>query len=491
MSLQEKPRKRVSVVVNDAETSPRNTTKPVNPSTGPRFGCRHGQAILLCLAFLFGIGCRNNISVALVAMTDNTTSLNPNIPYYDWNNTNVVISAFYWGYIFCQVPAGYLGKTYGPKYFLLGSFLLNSFGCALIPLMAEKFGSTGVICCRVLQGICQGFLYPSIQVMLGTWAPSEERSTLNNFIYAGTTLGSIYGSLVTGYVSSSWLGWPYSFYILALFSFLWSILWLFLGYDSPAVHPRITDEEKVYIQKSLKQEDDVDLPIPWRKIFACVPFYAAAFGMVGNTYGASILSAEAPTYLSKMMSFNIKSNALIMTLPSCLGLTCSFFTGPLSDWLIRRQYLTRLWARRIFHLIGSFGYASCLLGLAFLTKSAAILSIVALGMTSVFAAFLLNGANINQLDLSPRFCGIIFAILNAVSQCTAIIAPLIAQWVITDKTDATQWRIVFGSGAASFMAGGVVFTLFSSATRQPWDGPTDKELEQRRKKISVISLTIT
>lgn len=47
---------------------------------GPTFGGRHKQMILLFLLILIIFGMRVNLSVAIVAMTDPTTSSNPNIP---------------------------------------------------------------------------------------------------------------------------------------------------------------------------------------------------------------------------------------------------------------------------------------------------------------------------------------------------------------------------------------------------------------------------
>jgi len=32
---------------------------------------------------------------------------------------------------------------------------------------------------------------------------------------------------------------------------LWAVMWFFTTYDSPAAHPRISDDEKEYIQKAL------------------------------------------------------------------------------------------------------------------------------------------------------------------------------------------------------------------------------------------------
>lgn len=42
-----------------------------------------------------------------------------------------------------------------------------------------------VCACRILMGLTQGLLYPSIHGVLGYWAPTNERSRLGTFVYAG------------------------------------------------------------------------------------------------------------------------------------------------------------------------------------------------------------------------------------------------------------------------------------------------------------------
>lgn len=54
----------------------------------------------------------------------------------------------------------------------------------LIPSMAE-LGSWGAMLCRALQGLCQGFFYPSIHAFLSKWIPLSERSRFGTFVYAG------------------------------------------------------------------------------------------------------------------------------------------------------------------------------------------------------------------------------------------------------------------------------------------------------------------
>ncbi|ERL88030.1 hypothetical protein D910_05419 [Dendroctonus ponderosae] len=489
MPLQDNARRRISVMEKSTDHLTKeqyfvDENSSETADKGPRFGCRYVQSMLLCLALVSGIGTRTNIAVAVVAMTDKYASPNPNVPTYDWNNTSVIISSFFWTYISLQVLAGHLGRKYGPKYFLFGTSLLNFFACAAIPFSAARLGSHGVIACRIVQGMCQGFLYPSIQVMMGTWIPKEERATLNNLIFAGVAIGGIYSTLLTGYISASWWGWTYSFYILSLVGFLWCILWLFFGHDSPAKHPRITKEEKKYIQSSLKQEDDIQLPTPWKQIFTCVPLYAILIAYVGNLFGYAVMTTEIPTYLAKVMSFDVKRNAINNAIPTAVSLLASMITGPASDWLIQKQYLSTLNTRRFAQIIGSYGNAICLIWMSFLSKDQAYMAVIILSFASTLTSFVQIGCNVNHLDLSPRFSGVIFGILNAIGQLASVVAPLFVQFAVTDTKSIEQWRTVFIITAGFFITGASVFYFLASATRQTWDGPDLKDLSENKKKQS-------
>lgn len=49
------------------------------------------------------------------------------------------------------------------------------------------------------------------------------------------------------------MGWPSIFYFIGGIGIVWSVLWFFLGSNSPAACSRISEEEKAYIQNSLGQ----------------------------------------------------------------------------------------------------------------------------------------------------------------------------------------------------------------------------------------------
>uniref|UniRef100_A0A6P7GHP2 Inorganic phosphate cotransporter n=1 Tax=Diabrotica virgifera virgifera TaxID=50390 RepID=A0A6P7GHP2_DIAVI len=166
--------------------------KDVVIKKGPTIGKRHQQALILCVLIHFCFIIRTALTVAIVAMNNPEASSNKDIPTFDWNDKSLIMASFLWGYCIPQIVAGYVSDKYGAKWFLVGTTTVTATAGLLIPSAAIYFGSTGVMVCRFLQGISQGFLFPSMHAVLGKWIPVPERSRLGTFVYSGKTWTSIF-----------------------------------------------------------------------------------------------------------------------------------------------------------------------------------------------------------------------------------------------------------------------------------------------------------
>lgn len=63
----------------------------------------------------------------------------------------------------------------------------------------------------------------------------------------GTTIGTVVTWPLVGFLIET-NGWSYGFYAPALILLIFTILWYFIVFDSPATHPRIDPKEKDYIE---------------------------------------------------------------------------------------------------------------------------------------------------------------------------------------------------------------------------------------------------
>ncbi|KAK9887947.1 hypothetical protein WA026_000245 [Henosepilachna vigintioctopunctata] len=433
------------------------------------YGARHTQAVLLFVLLTIGYAMRVILSVGIVAMTDKTASSNPDIPTYDWDDKSVVLSSFYWGYVMLQVIAGYCATRYGAKLLLTCTMIINSAACIAIPFMADEFGSKGVMACRVAQGLSQGFFYPSTHTLLGQWAPTYERSQLGTFVYSGASFGTILGLIITGLISASSWGWPMSFYFFGATGLLWCIWWYLCGSSKPSEHPTISKEEQFYIESSLGHLNHENIPTPWKSILTSLPMWMIVVASFGQNWGYTTLLTEIPNYLHAVMGFDMKSNSLLSAAPYLANWIVMLSVGPISDFVINRRMVSRGTGRKIFNSIGVCVPALGLAILSYLPSEQKLLSVALLVMIVGINGAVASGYQVNHIDISPNFSGILMGITNGSSNIFSIIAPLAVQVIVTDEADKSLWRIVFLTASILFIISAVFFNMFASGEIQKWN----------------------
>jgi len=57
---------------------------------------------------------------------------------------------------------------------------------------------------------------------------------------------------IAGGLAASSIGWPSVFYVFGTLAIVWSIAFLYFGADGPSEHRSISQEERMYIEESLR-----------------------------------------------------------------------------------------------------------------------------------------------------------------------------------------------------------------------------------------------
>ena len=180
-----------------------------------------------------------------------------------------------------QVPGGRLAETLGGKLIYgIGVFLTAIF-TLLTPIAAKK-SLPALVLVRILEGLGEGVTFPAMHAMLAKWVPKTERSRFAATVYNGANFGTIISIPLTGYLCSLDFmgGWPLSFYIFGSLGIFWCFFWWRFVFDTPDTHPRISIEERNYIERSLRKNDnELDVirandPVPWKSIACSLPLWA-------------------------------------------------------------------------------------------------------------------------------------------------------------------------------------------------------------------------
>ncbi|XP_035729805.1 putative inorganic phosphate cotransporter [Vespa mandarinia] len=458
------------------EASSDDATKNVSPG---KLGVRHLQVLLLFFAMVIGYSLRVGMSVAVVAMSNSTTA-NPEIEDYGWTSLEraSILSSFFWGYTIMQIPSGYIITIWSTQKLLcLGMFICGVF--SLLTYLAAHYGGfIAVYVCRVGMGLCQACLLPSIHNLLSKWVPPLERARLGTFIYGGAQFGTVISLPFSGLLAASSIGWPSIFYIFGGLAICWSIIFFYLGSDTPSTNTTISFEEKMYIVSSLETthtDNEEKLRTPWKEIFTSIPMWALIIVHCGQSWGYWTLLTEMPTYLNSVLGFDIGKNGGISALPYLAMWILSFPVSWLSDYALKKN-VSRSITRKLANTLAYWGPAAALIVLGFVPIDNPLWTVIILIVAVGLNAGSLCGYQLNHIDLSPNHAGILMSITNCLASVIAIIAPSICGKIVSDLSSTYLWSIVFYISASIYFATNLIFLIWGKAEVQWWnDLKSDKK----------------
>ncbi|XP_056154473.1 sialin isoform X1 [Lampris incognitus] len=491
--------------INSFPADENDDTKPLveNDAVPPQCcSARLNLAVMMFFGFAVVYGLRVNLSVAMVAMVnstdplpawnhtvrpecpvsphENTTSqtlIQPDgTPQYIWGSETQgwLLGAFFFGYLFTQIPGGYLSGHYGGSIFL-GGGVLGTAALTLLTPLAAQWGSYWLFALRALEGFGEGVTFPAMMAMWARWAPPLERSRLMTLSGAGANFGAFVALPLTGYICQT-LGWPAVFYCCGAAGCLWSVFWFILVSDDPRIHRRISKEERDYIIKSLgSQGTGHGWSVPLLSMLLSVPLWAIILTQMCSNWSYYTLLTSLPTYMNNVLHFDLKSNSFLSALPYLGAWLFSVLAGIIADSLIERRLLSVTAVRKIFTLTGlllpagllvAVGYAGCSgnLAITLLTFS------TAMGGTSAAGVF------INQIDIAPRYAGVLLGITNTFGTIPGVVAPIVTGYLTEDHSLA-GWRKVFWVSAGIGASGALIYTAMGSGEMQEW-AMTEEEREE-------------
>ncbi|XP_052389732.1 sialin-like isoform X1 [Carassius gibelio] len=461
---------------------------------------RCNLAAMMFFGFAVVYGLRVNLSVAMVAIVNGTlnqSSSNSNIsnecpvpthtldnnsqsseqpegiPRYSWDSETqgMLLGAFFFGYLFTQIPGGYLSGRFGGSLFLGGGVLGTAVLTLLTPLSAQ-LGAKWLFALRALEGFGEGVTFPAMMAMWARWAPPLERARLMTFSSAGSSFGAFVALPLTGLICHS-LGWPAVFYSCGGAGCLWAVFWFILVSDEPRTHPRISDGEKDYIINSLgSQGKPHGWSVPVLSMLFSVPLWAIIIPQMCSNWSYYTLLTSLPTYMDTVLHFDLQQNSFLSALPYLAGWLFSVGSGVLADNLLERELLSVTAVRKIFTFIGLFLPAVFLVAVGF-TGCSGVLAVTFLTLSSALGGFSAAGVYINQIDIAPRYAGTLLGITNTFGTIPGVLAPIVVGYMTRDHS-VTGWRHVFWLSAGVSAFGAIFYVIFGTGKIQSW-ARTDEE----------------
>ncbi|MEJ1287028.1 hypothetical protein NN561_018043 [Cricetulus griseus] len=315
-----------------------------------------------------------------------------------------------------------------------------------------------VIFVRILQGLVEGVTYPACHGIWSKWAPPLERSRLATTAFCGS------------------------------FGIFWYLFWLLVSYESPALHPSISEEERKYIEDAIGESAKLMNPVtkfntPWRRFFTSMPVYAIIVANFCRSWTFYLLLISQPAYFEEVFGFEISKVGagdsvgvgLVSALPHLVMTIIVPIGGQIADFLRSRRIMSTTNVRKLMNC-GGFGMEATLLLVVGYSHSKGV-AISFLVLAVGFSGFAISGFNVNHLDIAPRYASILMGISNGVGTLSGMVCPIIVGAMTKHKT-REEWQYVFLIASLVHYGGVVFYGVFASGEKQPWAEPEEMSEEK-------------
>ncbi|KAJ7339820.1 permease of the major facilitator superfamily [Mycena albidolilacea] len=147
------------------------------------------------------------------------------------NNTedyNLGSSVFFITFLLMEIPSQLISKRVGVEVWVLTQMIIWS---VIAIFQAKVTGRASFLATRALLGVFEGGFIPDMVLYLSYWYTVSELTIRLSFFWAGTTLTSIFGSLMASGIleitGHGWKGWQYLFVIEGVLTLAFGVFALF------------------------------------------------------------------------------------------------------------------------------------------------------------------------------------------------------------------------------------------------------------------------
>lgn len=347
---------------------------------------------------------------------------------FDWNEyeQGLVLGSFYWLHWVTQIPGGILARRYGTKLVFGLSNLIGCLMCALVPIFSY-WNYDLLIWLRVIQGLIVGLAWPAMHTMAGRWIPPNERSKFVT-AYLGSSVGIALCYPLFGFVIS-WSSWEYVFHLCAVIGVIWYLAWYFLIFDSPAQHPRISAEERNYIEKALGTTVQKDAgSTPWIAIMKNKAVWMTVAAQWGGIWGLFTLMTQAPTYFKMIHGWSIEMTGILSGVPHIGRISFAYGFSILGDYLLRTNKMSRTNVRKLAGLFCCVVNGVFIVFLAY-SECNTVMGIIFLTLGTSCHGAVSTGPLANIVDLSPNHAGVLLGISGMIGVLPGFISPVIVGYL--------------------------------------------------------------
>lgn len=389
--------------------------------------------VLLCFMFALMYLDRVNISAAASSIK---TEFGLSNMQMGW-----VFSAFSWSYLATVLFGGWAARKYGARATLLicaGILGFATMGTALVS------GITTLFIARLLVGLGEGPAFPAATQAMRNWYPSERFGLIQGITHSAARLGGAIAPPLVAWIVVMY-DWRSSFIFCGAIVLVWAAVWWFYFRDDPRTHRHTTSESLQGISVSAPNRK---AKTPWLALTKRM----SPVTLVMFTYGWAywVFVSWLPLYFYNYHHVDLKSSAILSSVPFIAGLIGNTSGGVISDWVLKRTKRNRL-ARCGVVAVSLVGCAAFMIPVMFMDNISVVVPLLAASM--FFLEMTIAPMYAVPMDMSKEYAGLGSAYIIMGVAIAGIVSPVVFGWLV-DFTG--NWNVPFLTSIGILSCGAIV-----------------------------------
>lgn len=409
---------------------------------------RYSVVFLFFLATVLCYLDRVSISVAIIPLARERG--------YDGAAQGLVLAAFFWGYIWPQLPGGWIADRFGGRRVLAFGVGLWSLATLLTPPASAAFAM--LIAVRVLLGLGEGVNFPAIHSIAARWTLASEQSRAISLNFSGMYLGTVIAFVLSPPIILA-LGWHALFYLSGVAGATWVVVWLWKVCDRPEDCPGMAADELAALMGGRGGAGRAEA-VPWGAIAREKAVWAIVLAHFASNFGFNILLLWLPTYLNRTFGVPLAKVGAYSLVPWIATFAAANIGGWSAD-LMRRRGVSVTAIRKILQTLAFGGGALPLFAIPSAASPAAATALVTL--SAAMSSLGLSGYGVNHLDVGPRYAGVLMGLSNTIAAIPGIVGVAAAGFI---WRSTGSFAAVFYVIAAVYLAGLAGYGLLGSGEQK-------------------------
>ncbi|MBS0254398.1 MAG: MFS transporter [Proteobacteria bacterium] len=228
----------------------------------------------------------------------------------DATHYGALLSAFYFAYTLCHLPAGALADRFGGKAVLAVGATLWSLSTLLTGFVG---GFAGLVVLRMMLGMGESVAFTTTSKLIAANVPAGRIGLANGIIGFGYLVGPAAGTLIGGLLMARW-GWRPVFILFGAVSLLWLVPWSMVRVREGAANAPAEPQ------------------VPLRAILRQRGLWGASIGHFAGNWNWYFVLGYLPMYLEKARGFSTAQMAAVLSSAYLVNALAALAGG----WLIDR-----------------------------------------------------------------------------------------------------------------------------------------------------------